>query len=235
MNKYDPRTLFLTTLIYIVLLAMMRRYLDILLISPFLVGHILLFSIKKENLKRVFKYSLTLFLSIIFINYFLIGRDLEYIVVGVFRFLGIIFIAVTLVSSIDIDEIGFVMESFLSPLKIFKIPVDSIAVITALGLKFIPVLQEEGQRIYIAQKARGLDFQLMSFSERIKSIFNLFFPVVVSGIQKAFHIATAMEVRGYGNGVKRTRLKEYKLLKRDYMYISFVLIIFVIRVFFKFI
>lgn len=230
MSKYDPRTLFFTTFIYILLLAMMRKYSDIAALLPFLIGHILLFSIKKENLKRVLKYSITLFLSIIFINYFLIGRDLEYIVVGVFRFLGIIFIAVTLVSSIDIDEIGFVMESFLSPLKIFKIPVDSIAVITALGLKFIPLLQEEGQRIYLAQKARGLDFELMGIGERVKSVINLFFPVVVSGIQKAFHIATAMEVRGYGNGMKRSRLKEYNLNKKDYLYMGFTLILLIVRV-----
>lgn len=230
MSKYDPRTLFFTTLIYILLLAMMRKYSDIAALLPFLLGHILLFSIKKENLKRVLKYSITLFLSIIFINYFLIGRDLEYIVVGVFRFLGIIFIAVTLVSSIDIDEIGFVMESFLSPLKIFKIPVDSIAVITALGLKFIPLLQEEGQRIYLAQKARGLDFELMGIGERVKSVINLFFPVVVSGIQKAFHIATAMEVRGYGNGMKRSRLKEYNLNKKDYLYMGFTVILLIVRV-----
>lgn len=230
MSKFDPRTLFFTTLLYIILLAMMKNYWDILIILPFLLGHILLFSIKKENLKRVFKYSITLFLSIIFINYFLIGRDLEYIVVGVFRFLGIIFVAVTLVSSIDIDEIGFVIESFLSPLKIFKVPVDSIAVMTALGLKFIPLLQEEGERIYLAQKARGFDFQLMSFGEKIKSIINLFFPVVVSGIQKAFHIATAMEVRGYGSGIKRTRLREYKLVKRDYLYIGFVILLLILKV-----
>lgn len=208
----------------------MRKYIDIVVLLPFLIGHILLFSIKRENLKRVLKYSITLFLSIIFINYFLIGRDLEYIVVGVFRFLGIIFIAVSLVSSIDIDEIGFVMESFLSPLKIFKIPVDSIAVITALGLKFIPLLQEEGQRIYLAQKARGLDFELMGIGERVKSVINLFFPVVVSGIQKAFHIATAMEVRGYGNGMKRSRLKEYNLNKKDYLYMGFTVILLIVRV-----
>jgi energy-coupling factor transport system permease protein len=229
-NKYDPRTLFFTTFIYILLLAMMRKYIDIVVLLLFLIGHILLFSIKRENLKRVLKYSITLFLSIIFINYFLIGRDLEYIVVGVFRFLGIIFIAVSLVSSIDIDEIGFVMESFLSPLKIFKIPVDSIAVITALGLKFIPLLQEEGQRIYLAQKARGLDFELMGIGERVKSVINLFFPVVVSGIQKAFHIATAMEVRGYGNGMKRSRLKEYNLNKKDYLYMGFTVILLIVRV-----
>lgn len=233
MNRYDPRTLFFTTLIYIVLLAMMKGYLDILLILPFLIGHILLFSIKGDNLKRVLKYSITLFLSIIFINYFLIGRDLEYIVVGVFRFLGIIFIAVTLVSSVDIDEIGFVMESFLSPLKIFKIPVDSIAVITALGLKFIPLLQAEGQRIYLAQKARGLDFELMSMGEKVKSVINLFFPVIVSGIQKAFHIAVAMEVRGYGNGIKRSRLREYSFNKKDYLYMGFVIFLLFCRLVLK--
>lgn len=230
MNRYDPRTLFFTTLVYIAILAMMRRYIDIVLVFPFLLVHILLFSIKRENLKRVLKYSTTLFLSIIFINYFLIGRDLEYIVLGVLRFLGIIFVAVTLVSSLDIDEIGFVIESFLSPLKIFKVPVDSIAIITALGLKFIPVLQEEGQRIYLAQKARGLDFELMSLGERVKSVLNLFFPVVVSGIQKAFHIATAMEVRGYGCKVKRTRLKEYSFTKRDYLYMGFAVIILILNI-----
>lgn len=122
------------------------------------------------------------------------------------------------------------MESFLSPLKIFKIPVDSIAVITALGLKFIPLLQEEGQRIYLAQKARGLDFELMGIGERVKSVINLFFPVVVSGIQKAFHIATAMEVRGYGNGMKRSRLKEYNLNKKDYLYMGFTVILLIVRV-----
>lgn len=234
MNRFDPRTLFFTTLIYIVLLAMMKKYLDIVLLLPFLIGHILIFSIKKDNLKRVLKYSITLFLSIVFINYFLIGRDLEYIIVGVFRFLGIIFIAVTLVSSIDIDEIGFVVESFLAPLKFFKVPVDSVAVITALGLKFIPLLQEEAQRIYIAQKARGLDFELMSFGEKIKSIVNLFFPVVISGIQKAFHIATAMEVRGYGSGIKRSRLKEHRFIKKDYFYIIFVALILFLRIIFIF-
>lgn len=233
MNRYDPRTLFFTTLIYIALLAMMRNYLDIFLLLPFLVGHILLFSLKGDKLKRVLKYSVTLFLSIVFINYFLIGRDLEYIVVGFFRFLGIIFIAVTLVSSIDIDDIGFVVESFLSPLKIFKVPVDSIAIITALGLKFIPLLQEEGERIYMAQRARGFDFQLMTFGERVKSIVNLFFPVVVAGIQKAFHIATAMEVRGYGSGIERTRLKEYSFVKRDYLYMGLVVVILILNIVYR--
>lgn len=229
MNKYDPRTLFFTTIMYIILLAITKTYLGVLFILPFLLGHILIFSIKLENLRKVLKYSITLFLSIVFVNYFLIGRELEYIVVGVFRFLGIIFIAVTLVSSIDIDDIGFVIESFLSPLKFFKVQVDSIAVITALGLKFIPLLQEEGERIYKAQKARGLDFELMNIIEKIKSIINLFFPVVISGLQKAFYIARAMEVRGYGNGMARTRLKEYSLSKRDYIYTGFIILVLIMR------
>lgn len=53
MNEYDPRTLFFTTIMYIILLAITKTYLGVLFILPFLLGHILIFSIKLENLRKV--------------------------------------------------------------------------------------------------------------------------------------------------------------------------------------
>lgn len=232
-KRFDPRTLFFVTFMYIILLTTLKNYRDICIIVPFLILHISIFSIKLSRLFQVIRYSITLFLSIIFVNYFIIGRDIEYIIVLLFKFIGIIFITVALVSTIDIDEIGFAIESFLSPLKLFNIKVESISLITALGMKFIPILQKEGERIYLAQKARGFDFELMSFREKVKSVFNLFFPVIISGIQHAFKIAIAMEVRGYGANQTRTRLKEYKLKTFDYTYMIFIIILMLVFVFRK--
>ncbi|MGL5854274.1 MAG: energy-coupling factor transporter transmembrane component T, partial [Cetobacterium sp.] len=146
--------------------------------------------------------------------------------------LTIILLVTSMVSKMEIREIGFVIEKMLSPLKIFKVPVDSIGVITALAFKFIPMLEEESKRIIIAQKARGIDYKLMNLKEKISNILTLFFPVVICGIQNAVNLAISMEVRGYGNGIKRTRLKDYKLEKKDYLYFFFTLIISILFILF---
>lgn len=223
-DKFDPRVIFCTTMIYIIAISFTKKYYQIIVILPAIFYHMKLFSTNLNQLKRIFKYSISLFLSMIFINFLLMDKNLGYIFLSVFRLLTIILLVSSMVSKMEIREIGFVIEKILSPLKIFKVPVESIGVITALAFKFIPMLEEESKRIIIAQKARGIDYKLMNTKEKIGNIITLFFPVVVCGVQNAVNLATSMEVRGYGNGIKRTRLKNYKLEKKDYLYIfiSFV-------------
>ncbi|MGL4946708.1 MAG: energy-coupling factor transporter transmembrane component T [Cetobacterium sp.] len=224
-NRYDPRTVFYTTIIYIITLSFIKRYYQILIILPFIAYQMKLFSVDFSKLKKVLKYSLGLLFSMIFVNLIFIEKSPNFIFISVFRMLIIILLGTSMISKMEIREIGFVIEKTLKPLKFFKIPVESIGVITALGFKFIPMLEAEGKRIVLAQKARGIDYKLMSVSERIKNIPTLFFPVIISGIQNAIHLATSMEVRGYGNGIERTRLKDYKMLKKDYVYIFSILAI----------
>lgn len=224
-KKFDPRTIFYTTIIYIITIAFAKKYYQLLFILPFIFYQMRLFSIDLKKLKRIFKYSVGLLLSIIFINLLLMNKDIEYVLLSVFRLLIIIFIVTAMVSKMQIREIGFVIEKTLLPLKIFKVPVESIGIMTALAFKFIPMLEEESRRIIIAQKARGIDYELMNFKEKLKNIITLFFPVVICGIQNALNLAISMEVRGYGNGTKRTRLKNYKMGKYDYTYLFIVIMI----------
>lgn len=224
-NNFDPRVVFSTTIIYIVAIGFANKYYQIILILPVIFYQMKLFSTDLNKLKRIFKYSMGLLFSMIFVNLLLMDKNLGYIFLSTFRLLTIIFLVTSMVSKMEIREIGFVIEKMLSPLKIFKIPVESIGVITALAFKFIPMLEEESKRIIIAQKARGIDYKLMNTKEKISNITTLFFPVVICGIQNAVNLAISMEVRGYGNGIKRTRLKSYKLKKNDYFYLLFSFII----------
>lgn len=224
MIKFDPRVIFYTTIIYVIALAYIKTYIQIVVILPFIVFQVKLFTINVNRLKQLFKLSIGMFISVILVNYYLMSRDIEFIVISSFRILSMLLLAGAMVTKMELREIGFVVEKTLSPLKYLNIPIESIGVVTALAFKFIPMLEAEGKRILLAQKARGLDFDLMTIKEKVKNLTNLFFPIIIFGIQNAINLAIAMEVRGYGNGIKRSRLKVYKFQKVDWLYLFFVII-----------
>ena len=231
LSKLNTRTIFYSTIFYIISLVSVKRYYDFIFILPFIFIQLRIFSIDFSKLKKVFIYSIGLFLSMIFINYFLMERDINYIITSLFRLISIIFLSVSLVSFMNIKDIGYAIESLLWPLKFFKFPVESVGIITALGLKFIPMLKNESERILLCQRARGIDFKLMTLKERILNIQTLFFPIVILGVQNALQTAISMEVRGFGNGLKRTKLKEYSFNKFDWIYLNITLIINIIFIF----
>ncbi|MGL4254620.1 MAG: energy-coupling factor transporter transmembrane component T family protein [Fusobacteriaceae bacterium] len=219
MGKFDPRTVLVSTFIYILALIFMDSPGDIFLVGAFISLHLYIFRLDMENLKRILKYSATLFISIVFVNYLFMGRDALYIILSLIRVLGVILVSVSILSSMEIMDIGYALEKLFSPLEKLGIPVHVISTILAVSLKFIPLLKDEGDRIVLAQKARGVDFSLMTIREKAGNIGTLFLPVIISGIQHSINLATAMEVRGYGAEREKTRLYESKMEKKDYIYI----------------
>lgn len=226
-KKFDPRTIFLSTLFLTLSLIIMVDIIETLFCFIAILIHIILVGVKVKNLIKIFLASVWLLLSIILINYFLIGRDINYISNSIFRLFGIIILAAIVLSSMDIMDIGFAIERIFYPLKYLKIPIESISIIIALSLKFIPLIKDEAIRIQKAQKARGLDYKLMSISEKICNITSLFIPIVVSSIQSSIKIAIAMEVRGYSAPYKKTRLYESFITAKDFLYIIFNIIFFI--------
>lgn len=107
------------------------------------------------------------------------------------------------------------IEKLLSPLKIFKISVHSLAMMMTLALRFIPTLIEEIERITNAQKARGADFENGSLIDRIKSLIPVLVPLFVSSFKRAYDLAFAMSCRCYTGGEGRTRMKQMKFSLRD--------------------
>ena len=107
------------------------------------------------------------------------------------------------------------IERVLSPLKIFKIKVHTLAMMMTLALRFIPTLIEEIDRIMNAQKARGADLESGGIIQRAKALVPIFIPLMVSSFRRAYELAFAMTCRCYTGGEGRTRMKQMKLGMRD--------------------
>ena len=109
------------------------------------------------------------------------------------------------------------IERLLSPLKVFKVPVHTLAMMMTLALRFIPTLIEEIDRITNAQKARGADLDSGGIKEKIKALIPIIVPLFVSSIRHAYELADAMDCRCYVGGDGRTRMKQMKLTFRDFV------------------
>ena len=129
------------------------------------------------------------------------------------------------------------LERLLSPLKVFKVPVHTLAMIMTLALRFIPVLIEEIERIMNAQKARGADLESGGLVKRAKALIPILIPLFVSAFRRAYELAFAMECRCYTGGEGRTRMKQMKLALRDFVslavFVLFIAAIIVLNHFFN--
>jgi energy-coupling factor transport system permease protein len=112
-------------------------------------------------------------------------------------------------------DLNYGIEALLKPLKIVKVPVDMIAMMLSLTLRYIPTLLIETEKIMKAQASRGVDFKESTFKEKISQVISLLIPVFVISFKRSEDLGNAMEVRGYVIGQKRTRIDEYIISLRD--------------------
>jgi len=109
------------------------------------------------------------------------------------------------------------LEILLSPLKKLKVPVHEMTMMMSMALRFIPTLISETDKIMSAQKARGADFETGSIVQRAKALLPILVPLFVSAFKRADELAVAMESRCYHGGEGRTRMKQLKMQRRDYI------------------
>lgn len=107
------------------------------------------------------------------------------------------------------------MESLMSPLKVVKFPVHDVALIMSIALRFIPTLMEETDKIMMAQKSRGADFESGNLFKRAKALVPILIPLFVSAFRRADELAYAMDSRCYNATPNRTRRKVMTVKVRD--------------------
>lgn len=134
----------------------------------------------------------------------------------IIRFVLIIFMSTILTLTTTPLEIADGIESLLNPLKRFKVPVQEIALVLSIALRFVPTLMQETEKIMDAQKSRGVEFDVGSLVERMKKIVPLLIPLFISSIDRADELATAMTARGYHGGDHRTKLRALEWATKDY-------------------
>ena len=113
------------------------------------------------------------------------------------------------------------LEMLLKPLKKIGVPVHEITMMMSMALRFIPTLIEETNKIMSAQKARGADFETGSLAKRAKALVPVLVPLFVSSFKRADELAVAMESRCYHGGEGRSRMKQLKMVGRDFFALLF--------------
>jgi len=100
------------------------------------------------------------------------------------------------------------------PLRRLKVPVDDLAMMLSIALRFIPTIMTEAQTIIKAQTARGAQFSSGPLLKRLRAWTVILIPLLIQLFRRADTLALAMETRCY-TGIGRTRLRVLKLRAGD--------------------
>lgn len=128
---------------------------------------------------------------------------------GLFYALRILLLALaTLAVAFSYDDSQFVraFSSFGKPLRALRVPVDDIATMFSIALRFIPSGVEEFKRVANAQRSRGAQLDEGAVLVRVRLWGNVLVPMLVGLFRRAGTLAQAMEARCYGSASHRTSL-----------------------------
>lgn len=148
----------------------------------------------------------------------------------ILRFAYIITISTVLTVTTTTLQLADAIESIMKPLKHLKVPVNQIAMMLSIALRFIPTIMDEVTTIMNAQRARGMDFSSGNLLQRTRKLVPVMIPLFVSSFKRAEELAVAMEARGYDPNRQRTKYRQLTWRRQDT--ISFVVVLLVTVVMF---
>ncbi|MDO5720587.1 MAG: energy-coupling factor transporter transmembrane component T [Actinomycetaceae bacterium] len=117
-------------------------------------------------------------------------------------------------------------SEFASSLNRIGVPYKA-AYSVSLALRYIPDVQREYREISQAQQARGIDTSKdVSMATRVRNSAAILLPLLLASLERIETISTAMELRGFGKGSRRTWYTSKPLRARDWVaiVISFALL-----------
>ncbi|MTI71163.1 MAG: energy-coupling factor transporter transmembrane protein EcfT [Firmicutes bacterium] len=243
-HNLDPRIKILTTFIFIISLFFINTFLPYALVVGFILSTILLSKIPIKYIIRGIKPLLIIIIVTFFINIFMTKGEILFeigpldvtkqgLIQATFMALRLIFLIIgTSLLTLTTSPIALTdgIERLLNPFRKIGVPAHELAMMMTIALRFIPTLLEETDKIMMAQKARGADFESGNVLNRAKSLVPLLVPLFISAFRRADELAMAMEARCYRGGENRTRMRQLKLEKRDFfaMVITLILLIIII-------
>jgi energy-coupling factor transport system permease protein len=132
----------------------------------------------------------------------------------VVRIVLLVCVTTLLTFTSSIVALADAVSSLLRPLTKLHMPVEDIAMMFTIALRFIPLTAEEAEKIIVAQSARGIRFKEGGPIKRARAYVPALIPLVVSLFRRADALAEAMEGRCYV-GAGRTRMREAKMNGSD--------------------
>ena len=244
-HKLDPRLKILISLLFIVDLFLVNNFNGYLFVLVFIVATILIANLPFKYVYKGLKPIFAIILITAMLNIFMTtGEHIvfqfgfikvykEGLLTAAFMIVRLVFLIIgTSVLTLTTSPIELTdgIENLLNPFKKIGIPAHELAMMMTIALRFIPTLMDETDKIMKAQMARGADFESGNLVKRAKSLIPILVPLFISSFRRADELAMAMESRCYKGGKGRTRMKELKVTKRDYVATLVFALLFVITI-----
>lgn len=126
--------------------------------------------------------------------------------------------SVVFLNSISPDDVSYVVNFLMFPMKKLNVNVNEISMIIILALRFMPVILSESKKIMIVQESRGAEISSGSFFKKIKYMLPMFVPIFSACFRRAINVSLAMESRCYGAPYKKTNLYKNKFRSVDLLF-----------------
>jgi energy-coupling factor transport system permease protein len=118
------------------------------------------------------------------------------------------------------------MKDFVYALISIKIPY-KYCFSFMVGIKYIPLIEEEAKTVALAQKARGLGLERANtFKKAYKLVFERLAATLVTILRKSQVTSISMENRCFGISKHRTNLTKVRFKKKDYLFVFIVSLIY---------
>lgn len=229
-HRLSPVFKLISLMIMIVGIFFIDSYIDILMFSLYLVLVMVYSDIGIITyLKNI--YSIKIFLLFIFIIDLIFNSNINNIVFDLYKLIFIIIYSSALSYTTSTSEITYGIERIL---KVFNgyIPVNDIAMIITLTIRYIPTLTMEADRIIKAQKMRGIDFDSKNIKNKISSLVGVFIPMFILSLKKSESLGDIMDLRLYNYGKSRTNYRTNSWKKIDSLLLILNIIILIIVIFY---
>ncbi|MDO4547809.1 MAG: energy-coupling factor transporter transmembrane component T [Clostridia bacterium] len=230
-HRLDPRMKIMLTLAMIVVVFLVKDFLGYAFCFAYVIAAALISSTRLKLMIKALKPLLFIIAFTFVLNvFFATGGDVIFrlgfmtitsqgLSSAVFMALRLILLVFgTQLLTLTTSPIALTdgMESLFKPLSKLGFPAHELAMMMSIALRFIPTLLEEANKIMMAQKARGADFESGNLINRAKAMLPLLVPLFVSAFRRADELALAMEARCYRGGEHRTKMKVLKLSRLDW-------------------
>lgn len=243
-HKLDPRVKILLSFAYIITLFIANNFYGYLFIVAFTIFAITLAKIPVKYLFKGIKPIIWIIIFTAVLNATLTPGDVLWkwkfikiteqgLYLSAFMVVRLVFLIIgTSLLTLTTSPISLTdgIEKLLNPFKVIGVPAHELAMMMTIALRFIPTLLDETDKIMKAQMARGADFETGNIIRRARNLVPLLVPLFISSFRRADELAMAMEARCYRGGEGRTRMKQLRIEKRDYVASVTMLLLIVVSI-----
>ena len=132
----------------------------------------------------------------------------------VVRIVIMVLLSILLTATTTVTALTEALLSLMAPLRRLRVPVDDLATMFSIALRFIPVCSEQLDRVVMAQRARGARVGEGGPIQRVMSWVPVMIPMFVGLFRRSDALAVSMAARCY-RGEGRTCLTTLRMRPTD--------------------